>query len=207
MLAGHILVEGILAALVRRGITGDGAHVETSLLEAMVDLQFEVLTTHLNDGGRAPLRAATANAHAYLAAPYGVYRTSDGWLALAMTPSSKLEHLLELRLGQRNPFAERDLVKAMVAERLGTKRTGEWIAILQPNDVWCAAVRDWPTLLAEAGFRRLELLQTLQRNGTSITTTRAPLRIDSKRPVSRTAAPIVGAHTAVIADEFGLNSL
>ncbi|MBO9528062.1 MAG: CoA transferase, partial [Sphingobium yanoikuyae] len=50
MLAGHILTQAILAALVRRSIKGMGGHVETSLLEAMVDFQFEVLTTHLNDG-------------------------------------------------------------------------------------------------------------------------------------------------------------
>ena len=52
MLAGAAVAQGILASLVRRGITGAGAHVETSLLEALVDFQFEVLTTHLNDGRR-----------------------------------------------------------------------------------------------------------------------------------------------------------
>ncbi len=54
MLAGAAAAQGILAALVRRGVTGKGAHVETSLLEALVDFQFEVLTTHLNDGRRLP---------------------------------------------------------------------------------------------------------------------------------------------------------
>jgi crotonobetainyl-CoA:carnitine CoA-transferase CaiB-like acyl-CoA transferase len=53
-----------------------GGHVETSLLEAMVDFQFEVLTTHLNDGGRPPQRARVRNAHAYLGARHGVYRTA-----------------------------------------------------------------------------------------------------------------------------------
>ncbi len=65
-----------MAALVRRSIKGVGGHVETSLLEAMVDFQFEVLTTHLNDGGRPPKRARVRNAHAYLGAPHGVYRTA-----------------------------------------------------------------------------------------------------------------------------------
>ncbi|RZL90115.1 MAG: CoA transferase, partial [Variovorax sp.] len=73
MLAGQALTAGILAALVRRGITGEGAHVQTSLLEALVDLQFELLTTHLNDGQRPPARADFRNANAYLAAPYGIY--------------------------------------------------------------------------------------------------------------------------------------
>ena len=46
MLAGAAAAQGILAGLVRRGITGKGSYVQTSLLEALVDFQFEVLTTH-----------------------------------------------------------------------------------------------------------------------------------------------------------------
>ncbi len=69
MLAGAALCQGLLAALVRRGISGKGAHVETSLLEALVDFQFEVLTTYLNDGRRMPKRSGFRSAHAYLSAP------------------------------------------------------------------------------------------------------------------------------------------
>ena len=78
MLAGNALVQGILAALVRKARKGEGALVQTSLLEALLDFQFEVLTTHLNDGGRPPQRSAVNGAHAYLGAPYGVYQTADG---------------------------------------------------------------------------------------------------------------------------------
>jgi len=42
MLAGNALALGLLAALVGRGLHGRGAHVQTSLLEAMIDFQFEV---------------------------------------------------------------------------------------------------------------------------------------------------------------------
>jgi CoA:oxalate CoA-transferase len=42
MMAGAHLVQGLLAALVRRGITGLGGKVEVSLLESILDLQFEV---------------------------------------------------------------------------------------------------------------------------------------------------------------------
>ena len=94
ILAGAHLVQGILACLVRRGVTGEGGLVEVSLLESVLDLQFEVLTTHLNDGGKLPQRSAVNNAHAYLAAPYGIYATADGYLALAMTPVPRLGELL-----------------------------------------------------------------------------------------------------------------
>ncbi|HEX5498631.1 MAG TPA: CaiB/BaiF CoA-transferase family protein, partial [Thermomicrobiales bacterium] len=74
IMAGAHLTQGILACLVRRGVTGRGGLDEASLLESVHDLQFEVLTTHLNDGGKSPQRSAVNNAHAYLAAPYGIYR-------------------------------------------------------------------------------------------------------------------------------------
>ena len=34
--------------------TGEGSHVQTSLMEAMLDFQFEVLTTYLNNGRKNP---------------------------------------------------------------------------------------------------------------------------------------------------------
>jgi len=202
MLAGHVLVEGVLAALVRRGMSGEGAHVETSLLEALIDLQFEVLTTHLNDGGRLPRRAAVDNAHAYLAAPYGTYRTQDGWLALAMTPLDTLAPLLDLPLAGRDAFAERDAIKALIASRLAEATTQHWLDRLRPHDIWCAPVNDWPTLLAEDAFRRLDMLQQI---GRGVTTTRSPVRIDGARAGNPAGAPQVGEHNDAIVAEFGLD--
>ena len=95
ILCGNHLVQGILAALVQRGRTGQGALVEVSLLESILDFQFEVLTTHFNDGGKPPRRAAQGNAQAYLSAPYGIYETQDGYLALAMGSLTQLAQLLD----------------------------------------------------------------------------------------------------------------
>ena len=44
------LVQGILACLVQRGVSGKGGKVEVSLLESILDLQFELTSTFLNDG-------------------------------------------------------------------------------------------------------------------------------------------------------------
>ena len=208
MLAGHVLVEGILAALVRRGITGQGAKIETSLLEAIVDFQFEVLTTHLNDDGRLPARSAFNNAHAYLAAPYGVYPTLDGHLALAMTPLGRLAPLLDLpalaALTERAAFTERDRIKRLIADRLMQATTEYWLSRLRAEDIWCAPVMDWPGLLASEAFRRLDMLRGVTREDTEIVTTRSPVRIDGKRPDARTAAPTVGADTEALKREFDL---
>jgi CoA:oxalate CoA-transferase len=209
LLAGNAIVQGILAALVRRGISGAGAHIETSLLEALVDFQFEVLTTHLNDGGRLPKRSGFRNAHAYLSAPYGVYPTADGYLALAMTPLDKLAPLIELPeiagLGPTAPFLDRDAIKRKIAARLAQRTSDAWLSVLEPHDIWCAKVLDWPHLLASEGFRELDMLQTVHRGpDVSIHTTRSPIRIDGKRNLVTAGAPTIGQNNAQIRAEFGL---
>ena len=208
LLAGGAIVQGVLAALVRRGISGVGAHIETSLLEALVDFQFEVLTTHLNDGGRLPKRSDFRNAHAYLSAPYGVYPTADGFLALAMTPLDKLAALIDLPaiagLGAKAPFVQRDEIKRLVAERLAQRPTDDWLAILDPADVWCAKVLQWPELLNSDGFTGLDMLQTVTRGSdVSIRTTRSPIRVDGERATVAAAAPAIGQHSAALRSEFG----
>lgn len=134
------LVQGVLACLVRRGITGEGGRVEVSLLESILDLQFEVVTTHLNDGGRPPQRSAVCNAHAYLGAPYGVYPTADGHLALAMGPPTVLGGLLgctalDVYQDPRTWFDQRDEIKAILRDHLVTRTTAKWLSILEPADI------------------------------------------------------------------------
>ena len=211
MLAGSAACQGILACLVRRGITGEGGHVETSLLEALVDFQFEVLTAYLNDGQRQPKRASFRSAHAYLAAPYGVYPTKDGFLAIAMTPIAKLADLFELealapyRDKPKSWFSDRDAIKRIIAEHVATQPTDHWLSILEPADIWCARVLNWDELMASEGFKTLDMLQTVTReDNVSITTTRAPLRIDGERPTTGRAAPLIGEQSEAIRREFGL---
>lgn len=208
--AGHILTEGILAALVQRGMTGTGALVQTSLMEALIDLQFEMLTTYLNDGRRLPQRAGYRNANVYLAAPYGLYPTADGYLALAMMPLDVLAATLPLpallAYDAQAAFTQRDEIKRLIAATLIAQPTAHWLARLRPADVWCAEVLDWPHLLKSEAFAQLAMLQTVQRDGeVPVHTTRGPLRIDGRRALSARAAPRVGEHSAQVLAEFGLS--
>ena len=210
MLAGHNLCEGILACLVRRAVTGRGGLVETSLIEALLDFQFEVLTTYLNDGRRPPRRSAFRNAHAYLAAPYGVYDTANGYLALAMTHLPTLGKLLELPALQEisNPadgFRRRDEIKQIIAKRLKEHTTEHWLKILNGADIWCAEVLDWPKLCTSEAFEQLAMVQKLgDGRGIEIFTTRLPIRLDGGLLTSERLAPRVGQHTETIQKEFGL---
>ena len=204
------LVQGILACLVRRGVSGKGGKVEVSLLESILDLQFELTSTFLNDGGKLPQRSTVNNGHAYLGAPYGIYATADGFLALAMGSVVKLAELLELPAlaAYTNPdtwFTVRDEIKALIREHLKGKPTQYWLDRLVPADYWCAEVLNWQQLFQHAAFAELDWVMEVQReDGPTMRTTRCPITIDGARFKSPLGAPRVGQHTEIIAKEFGL---
>jgi CoA:oxalate CoA-transferase len=210
MIAGAHLVQGILACLVRKGVTGKGGTVEVSLLESVLDLQFEVLTTYLNDGGQLPRRSSINNAHAYLGAPYGIYSTANGYLALAMGSIVRLGELLDcpLLLAYADPaslFSRRDEIKTILAEHLKAQTTKHWLEILEAYDIWCADVLTWPQLLEHDAFKCLSMIQTVSRGqGIDMQTTRCPIRIDGEVFTSAKGAPRLGEDTEALMREFSL---
>ena len=211
MLAGHSLIEGILAAIIKRFRTDKGSHVETSLVEALLDFQFEVLTTYFNDGKRKPVRSSYNNAHAYLSAPYGIYKTSNGYIAIAMTPLPQLGELLNLNSikdlhDQKEWFTKRDEIKKNIGDWIEQQSTEHWLSILEPADIWCAQVLDWEAMVKHEGFKILDMVQRIQRDdGLDIETLRCPIKIDGKIFKSSKAAPKIGNDNNSILKELGIS--
>lgn len=208
MMAGAQLCQGILALLVRRGMTGKGGRVDVSLIETAIDLQFEHLSVHLNRGGDMPARSKVANGNVYLAAPYGIYRTADGYLALAMTPVDRLGSVIDLSALADFPsdrwFADRDAIKALIRDHLAARPTADWLALLEPAGIWAAPVLDWPALRAEPAFAALNATQQVRSpDGAALTLTRCPIRVDGAILTSPRAAPRLGADRASIDRELG----
>jgi CoA:oxalate CoA-transferase len=217
LLASCHLAQGITALLLRRERTGEGGLVETSLMEGMLDLQFELLSAHLNDRSVVVERGGLHGANAFLSAPYGVYPTSDGFLALAMNPVPRIGSLiglaeLETFADPETWWTERDRIEALLAGHLRRASTEHWLAILQPADVWCAPVLTLPELVDHEGFRALAMDQEVRRAAVDgegearLRTTRSPLRIDGAILRPDRGAPRLGEHTAAIDAERGLRS-
>jgi crotonobetainyl-CoA:carnitine CoA-transferase CaiB-like acyl-CoA transferase len=210
ILTGQQLAQGIQACLIRRSLTGQGGLVEVSMLEAILAFQFEVLTCYFQDGNEEPCRTRSNNAHAYLGAPYGIYETANGYLALAMGSVLKLAALLDCKplLEFKDPaswFDNREEIKSIIARHLKTQTTAEWMSILEPADIWCAEVLDWQSLFAHEGYKVLEMEQTVRRgNGFEYRTTACPIRINGERPRAILGSPALGEHTHAIRAEFSL---
>ncbi len=205
--AGNHLVQGILAALLRQSRTGQGALVEVSLLASAMDLQFEQFSSYLNDGHVQPVRSAISGANVHATAPYGIYKTQDGYIAIAMTPIARLGAVFSLdRLAALSEpseaYSKRDEIKAVLRHHLATGSTGQWMNLLEPAGVWCAEILDWPALERSGALQSLDVVQLVTNTtGTSFETTTCPIRIDGNVLSNPVGAPALGADTDhVLAD-------
>lgn len=211
ILAGTYAAQGILAALYARTRTGEGALVEVSMLESALDFQFEVLTCFLNDGHELPERSRVNHAHSYVAAPYGVYRTIDGYLALAMGNIVTLAKLLECPeltefSDPKEWFNRRDEIKQVLAAHLSKGSTERWLSVLEPADIWCSEVLNYEQLLQQEGYKALDMeIIVKTSSGKEIKTTRCPIRVDGQTLPSDVGAPGLGQHTKKLSSEFDLN--
>ena len=206
------IAHGVTALLLRRERTGMGGLVESSLIESMLDLQFELLSAHMFDDSVEVNRGAKNSAHAFLPAPYGLYSTSDGYIAIAMNPIPKIGELLGIDFSMYENsdtwWSHQEEIMSILTKKLATNTTEHWLAILDSADVWCAPVLTLPELVHHEGFQELNMLQETKRNSKAsdgeilITTTRSPLRFDGRTLTSTKGAPHVGENTEEIRAEL-----
>lgn len=198
---GNHLVQGLLAALLRRERTGEGGLVEVDLMTSSIDMQFELFTAFLNGDGTMSQRSAISNANPSVGAPYGLYACKDGYLAIAMTPIARLAELLDCPALEpyRDPnvaLVRRDEIKAILRDHLLTQEVRFWLDRLEPADIWCAEVLDWPEFVRTEGFKALDAVQEIAApGGDRIRTTRCPIRMDGEVFTSPRGGPALGADT------------
>jgi crotonobetainyl-CoA:carnitine CoA-transferase CaiB-like acyl-CoA transferase len=200
---------GIAAALYRREHTGEGGQIESNLLNAALDLQIEPLSYYLNGGRMWPRTPAMGSR--YHPAPYGVYRTRDGWIAISLTTVTKLK--LALDAGELEGYSDRDQVErreevnAIVARALERRTCAEWTPILDAQDIWHAPVNEyaevesdpqvaWNKMIMQAVHPQLGPLRFLAH----------PVRYDGKAPALRSLPPAIGEHTRAVLQECGFGS-
>jgi crotonobetainyl-CoA:carnitine CoA-transferase CaiB-like acyl-CoA transferase len=202
-----LLALGVLAALLERQRTGQGLHVEVSMLRAALDLQMEAISYFLN--GAALAKPAGPLASSYHPAPYGVYPTKDGHLVLSMSPLDLLADVLDLPAlkayaGETWTFAEREAVAELIEPVVRRRTTSEWLAVLVPRGVWAAPVLDHPGTFADPAVQAADVVQEVQHPVAGQTRLlRFPIELSTGRAVVRRPPPTPGQHTDEILREHG----
>lgn len=208
MLCGAHVVQAILAALWHRNRKQKSIKIQVSLLESLIDFQFELFTTYFTSGD-LPKRSVTNNAHSLLAAPYGIYKTKDSYIALAMIPLKDLKAAIDcptlMNYDQSMAFSKRDEIKAVLAKFLIGQNAEGLMKKFKTHGIWATELKNWKKLKEEAGYKQMELEQLIEiSKQKTIKTNRCPIRIDGEILWGTSPAPELGQHTDQIQKEFVL---
>ncbi len=205
ILSGAQLVQGVLAALIRRQKKNIGALIEVSLMESLLDFQFELLTTYYASEIQ-PQRSYQYNGHPLLSAPYGIYKTGDGYIALAMMDIHELGNSIGCKglavFSKKETFVKRDEIKTVLGEYLSQQTTAYWLNRLQRDGLWAIEVFDWEDMMNHEAYKTLNMEQIIAIAEKKIVTSRCPIRINGERLYSNQPAPQLGEHNETIMKEF-----
>ena len=198
---------GIVSALFRRTRTGQGAKVDSNLLSAALDLQLEPLNYHLN-GGKLWERSKSGISSRFHQAPYGVFKTEDGWLTLSLADGATLARAFEderfADFTREDQFDRREEINQLVAEHMVTRTSAAWRSHLDEIGVWNAPVNEYPELLAEEQLDANESILTIDHPAAgTVKLLNHPVKYDGHTPALRRVPPTVGQHTDEVLAELG----
>jgi crotonobetainyl-CoA:carnitine CoA-transferase CaiB-like acyl-CoA transferase len=203
-----LLAMGILAGVVRKQRTGQGTHVDVSLLQAAIDLQMESFTCYLNGPKPDSVRQPANIAGWYYGAPYGIFKASDEELVISLTPLPLLSKVLDsselAAMDVNDWYTRREEIAAIVRKKVAAKTRAEWFDIFEKNDVWYAPVNDYEAVLNDPQVKHNEAFMTVKgATGAPINLVRHPVRFDGKGRDMTLPPQKLGAQTAEVMREIG----
>lgn len=202
-----ILAMGVLAALIKRQRSGEGEHVEVAMARAALDLQLESISYELN--GYPIERSAAGLGTGYHQAPYGIYETAEGHIAISMSPVANLAKALDsaplaaLAEPAKAWTHKREIV-AVVRAAMRTRTAREWERLLRAHGVWAQRVNSCRETVADEAILSLNPFETCRdENGGEVTFLRSPLRFSGRDSATRRFPARLGEHTTDVLRELG----
>ena len=210
-ITGHSAAFAVLAALLERGRTGRGRHVEISMLGALVHFLHSAVAKKVVEGREETPYLRPHSSQAY------VFPCGDGRsLLVHLSSPPKFWENLCRAVGRPDlltdpRFAERrdrqrnyEVLRAELGPAFAARARDEWLEVLQAGQVPCAPVNTVGEALEDEQLRHLGLFDVLEDPDAGLMPRiRPPVHWDGAplRAVAR--APQLGEHTEEVLDELG----
>jgi formyl-CoA transferase len=218
--AGTHLYAAIATALFDRERTGIARRVEVAMQDAVYASLSSSLGMHWSGHG-ADLPPRTGNRHGGLAeAPYNVYPTNDGWIAILCVGDAHWKSLAtamgtpELAgdprfVGLKARVESMDVVDDLVSQWTRSRGKQELFDLLMSHQVPAAPVRDLDEVVDDANMHARGALQWQDHPELGrIVVQQTPLRFDGLTPLKIEPSRSLGADTEVVLrDRLGLGKM
>ncbi len=206
-LAGGILgALAVAAALFRRQTTGQGAHIDLSLLDCQASLLTYLAQYYWADG-RAP--GPQGSGHASVV-PYQALATGDGHLVVAVFAEKfwggfcravehpQWEHDPRFATN-RERVAHRELLMSQVEAVFRARTTDEWLARLHAEGVPATPILTVDRVLADPQVRLRQMVVELRHPQLGpIPTLGTPIKVEGEMGLTAAPPPELGEHTEAV---------
>ncbi|MFL5281016.1 MAG: CaiB/BaiF CoA transferase family protein [Rhodopila sp.] len=201
--AGMFLAFGVLAAVEARHRTGEGQHVETSLLEAATSLAVYE-SAHYFATGTRPERIGQAHRGS---SPYQCFQTADGYITLGASQQKFFQQLCALvdapELLSDPHFAtnadrvtHNDALVAALGEKLRTQPSAHWLAALEKLGIPAGPVLYYDEVFTNPQILARDMVVETSHPVTGpFRTMGVPVKLSATPGSVRQAAPRLGEHT------------
>ena len=205
--------NAILAALRRRDLTGEGAHIDMALLDCQVALLCNQAMNHLVSG-RPPVRMG--NAHPNVV-PYQVFPAADGHLIIAVGNDGQFARLCAM-LGAgdlaENPdyvtnegrVRHREALCGRIAQLTSRLTRATLLAAFESHGIPAGPINDIGEVFADPQVLARGLRSSLQSGGTAIPTVACPIVMDGERMSAAKPSPKLGEDSDAVLSELGIAS-
>lgn len=204
---------GVVAALLRRERTGRGDSISVSLLSSMIGLLSFQASNYFASGELPP---RTGNDHG-IVAPYGLFETADGQVAIAPSNDAMYEKLLdalelpELRAHpdfrtNADRMLNRASIKAVIEARTRQKESHHWIERLNQFGVPCGQVLNLQEVFDDPQVADQQMaIDVPHPDGQQVRMLGFPIKFADAPCQARSAAPALGADTDAVLEDLGLS--
>jgi crotonobetainyl-CoA:carnitine CoA-transferase CaiB-like acyl-CoA transferase len=210
--AAFLAFGAVNAALVHRARTGDGQHLDVSLLASTLALLPDPVA-HYFDSGTRPTRVGNRNPNL---TPAEAFHTKDGWLQVVVMNPDQYDRFCRtlgdetLRTDPR--FATNDArlvnhdeLKARVEAALAGATTAEWVGRFEAAQVAAGPIYEFDEVFEDPQVKHLGLVAEVEQPGYGRARMLAfPVRASKTPAAIRRPSPLLGEHTAEVLAELGL---
>ncbi|WP_447553893.1 CaiB/BaiF CoA transferase family protein [Vreelandella sp. EE22] len=209
---GLYATNAVLAALYQRRDTGEGCHIDLSLMDVQVGVLANQATNYLTSH-QVPRRLG--NAHPNIV-PYQAFATTDGHIIVAVGNDEQFRRFCQVieqptlcedeRFAtNRARVAHRDELVPLLEAAIALWPIDYWLAEFEKVGVPCGPINTLDRVFEDDHVKARGLKQTLPHpEAGSVDLVANPIRINGRTMSASTAPPLLGQHTQSVLDEIGI---